>query len=461
MQIAQVLAGYSLGEADLLRRAMGKKIRSEMEAQRNVFVAKSVKNGVDKREAAGIFDLIAKFAEYGFNKSHAAAYALIAYQTAYIKANHTVEFFAATMAYEMHNTDKLGLLREEALHDGISLLPPDINRSGAHFDVEENHIRYALAAVRNVGEQAMEQVVSERRKHGPYRDVFDLIARVPPTALSKRNLEFLIKAGAFDAMHPSRAQLLEHLDSIMAYGTLAEQEKQSTQVSLFASAGQPSAPPTMKPVPEWTTLETLAVEFEAIGFYLSAHPLTGYRPALARKGIKPYAALAEALTPQYTSVTLCGIVTGRKFKASERGRFAFVQMSDETGVFEASVFDEKLLTTKRDLLEPGTLLLMEADAKQDESGTRLIVRTLENLETELAKSSRSTLLKIELARAEGLQQLKPFLSSATDKGMAVEITTTVAAGAQATMRLPGRYLLTPQTVEKIRLLDAVHTVEEA
>jgi DNA polymerase III subunit alpha len=460
MQIAQVLAGYSLGEADLLRRAMGKKIRAEMEAQRSIFVEKSVKNSVDKREAAGIFDLIAKFAEYGFNKSHAAAYALIAYQTAYIKANHTVEFFAATMDYDMNNTDKLGLLREEASHYGIKLQPPDINRSGVRFGVEDGHIRYALAAVRNVGAQAMEQVVAEREKNGSYKDVFDLIARVPPTVLSKRNLEFLIKAGAFDTLHESRAQLMEHLDTILAYGATIAEEKTSNQVSLFASVGEATRVPQMKPVADWTSLEKLAVEFEAIGFYLSAHPIETYRAGLQRKGVLAYAELAEKLEDKYKPVRLCGIVTGRKFKASERGRFAFVQMSDETGVFEVSVFDEKLLTQMREKLEPGTLLLIEADGKQEEAGIRLIVRNMFDLEEAMAKAPSASLLKISLSHAEAMARIKPLLADGNGKGLAIEITAELAANEHATVRLPGRYALSPQILEKIKLTQGVKAVEE-
>ena len=267
MQIAQLLAGYSLGEADLLRRAMGKKIRAEMEAQRDIFVKKAVERGVSKPQAASIFDLIAKFAEYGFNKSHAAAYAVIAYQTAYLKAHYPVEFIAASMTYDMHNTDKLGVFREDATRLGVAMLPPDINRSEVLFSVEltspspvrgegrgggesnsiagatgsltlppagGGNIRYALAAIRNVGAQAMHDIVAERNANGNYKDIFDFMSRIPAEAINRRALEHLIKAGAFDyAGIPIRNQLLTHIERIMAHGATSHRERYSQQVSLF------------------------------------------------------------------------------------------------------------------------------------------------------------------------------------------------------------------------------------
>ncbi len=286
MQIAQLLAGYSLGEADLLRRAMGKKIRAEMEAQRDIFVKRAVERGVGNKQAASIFDLIAKFAEYGFNKSHAAAYALIAYQTAYLKANYPVEFIAASMTYDMHNTDKLGVFREDAAQFGITLLPPDINKSEVLFSVEDGKIRYALAAVRNVGAQAMEGVVAERRANGPFKDVFDFAARVPTEALNRRALEHLIKGGAFDTLHPNRNQLFTQIDRIMAYGASSQRDRDSQQESLFGGAGAASSKsPRLPECADWSALEKLEHEFSAIGFYLSAHPLAGYKSALERMGV--------------------------------------------------------------------------------------------------------------------------------------------------------------------------------
>ncbi|MBV8939435.1 MAG: DNA polymerase III subunit alpha, partial [Alphaproteobacteria bacterium] len=348
MQIAQVLAGYSLGEADLLRRAMGKKIRSEMEAQRGTFVDKAVAKGVERQQAAGIFDLIAKFAEYGFNKSHAAAYAVVAYQTAYLKANYPVEFLAASMTCDMHNTDKLGVFREEADRFRIHLLPPDVNASEASFAVEGPHIRYALAAIRNVGGAAMRAVVEEREKGGPFRSVFDFVSRVPNHLINKRALEYLIKAGSFDALHGNRAQLTAAIDMLIAYAESVHRERETCQINLFGGEAHPAHVPELPAVPDWPLFERLHMECEAIGFYLSAHPLDAYRKAFTRLGVMSSARLPEILGDKYTPVKVAGIVTARKFKVSDKGRFAFFTLSDLSGVFECSIFSEDLLNRHRD-----------------------------------------------------------------------------------------------------------------
>ncbi|NBX03863.1 MAG: DNA polymerase III subunit alpha, partial [Alphaproteobacteria bacterium] len=385
MQIAQVMAGYSLGEADLLRRAMGKKIKAEMEAQRDIFVERSVENGIDKKKAKSIFDLIAKFAEYGFNKSHAAAYALIAYQTAYMKANFPVEFIAASMTYDMHNTDKLGIFREDAARLGIDLLPPDINKSSVLFSVEGNAVRYALAAVRNVGAQAMEALVAERDTGGGYKDIFDFAARVPPEALNRRAVEHLIKAGAFDSLHKSRKQLFESIDTILGYGMTLQRDRDSQQVSLFG--GDTGVAATQKPnlpdIGDWSSLERLENEFSAIGFYLTAHPLSGYAQALSSMAVMPSSDFAEKLDGAYRTIRVAGIVTGRKNKVSEKGRFSFLQLSDLGGIFEVSIFDEVLLYQQRDNLENGKILLISADAKVDDSGVRLIAKGISLLDDAL------------------------------------------------------------------------------
>ncbi len=461
MQIAQVLAGYSLGEADLLRRAMGKKIRAEMEAQRDIFVEKAVANGVDKKQAKSIFDLIAKFAEYGFNKSHAAAYALIAYQTAFLKANYTVEFLAASMTYDMHNTDKLGIFREDASRYGIDLLPPDINRSQVLFSVEDNHIRYALAAVRNVGPQAMQAVVQEREANGSFRDVFDMVRRVPMEALNKRALEFLIKAGAFDTLHGNRVQLYEALDAIMAYGAAFQRERESDQVSLFADSAQPMIPePALPAVQDWTRLEKLSHENAAIGFYLSSHPLAGYKSALAHMQVVSSAELAEKLGTGYRPVKVAGIMTGKKTKVSDKGRFAFLQLSDMDGAFEVSVFNETLLIGAREHLENGKMLLINADGKSEESGVRLIAQGITPLDEAVAKMQAGRRMAIHL-RVSDMAAIPPIRELLVGSGQGATVKLALKDGeVETVIELPGKYQHSPEIMEKLRSVKGIVSAEE-
>lgn len=463
MQIAQLLAGYSLGEADLLRRAMGKKIRSEMEAQRDIFVKKSVERGVQQHQAEGIFDLIAKFAEYGFNKSHAAAYALIAYQTAYLKANYPVEFIAASMTYDMHNTDKLGVFREEAAHFGIAILPPDINRSEVLFSVEGHAIRYALAAIRNVGAGAMEIVVRERASGGAYADIFDFVSRVPSEVLNRRALEHLIKAGAFDTLHPNRNQLFGNIERIMAYGVSLQRDKDSQQESLFGGDNAISIPqPALNAVSDWTSLERLENEFSAIGFYLSAHPLEGYKSALEALRITPSTAFSEKLDGQFRTVKVAGIVTGRKFKVSDKGRFAFIQLSDIGGVFECSIFNEILLNQQRDNLENGKILMVVADAKMEEAGPRLIAQSITLLDDALVKHQQARgagIFRIVVSTPDALAPIRDLLGEPNGRGAKVTLSA-LLDGQRADIQLPGQYTVSPSILDKIRVLTGVESAEE-
>jgi len=492
MQIAQLLAGYSLGEADLLRRAMGKKIRAEMEAQRGIFVERSVANGVPQKDAASIFDLIAKFAEYGFNKSHAAAYAVIAYQTAYLKANFPVEFIAASMTYDMGNTDKLSIFREDAGRAGIDVLPPDVNASEVLFSVEDNAVRYALAAIRNVGAAAMEGVVFEREKNGLYKDVFDFAERVPPEALNRRALEHLIKAGAFDSLHPNRGQLFASIDLIVAHGVAAARDRESQQVSLFGGANDTGAKhiPKLAECSDWSALEKLEHEFTAIGFYLSSHPLSDYSNALKGLGVLPSNLLAEKLDGQYRPVKLAGIVMGRKFKTSDKGRFAFLQLSDMGGVFEVSVFNEMLLSQQRDNLENGKILLVTADGKSEEAGIRLIAQNITLLDDAIAKQQKmrsSGKFVITINHEAALNPLHNLLGNPSGQGAAVKLLIQVSSlrgeaeaiqkgkdglprelklhrndGVKtAEIELAGKYTLSPSTLDKIRTIKGVVEAKEA
>ena len=286
MQIAQTMAGYSLGSADLLRRAMGKKIRSEMDKQREVFTAGAVGRGVAQSKAVEVFDLMAKFADYGFNKSHAAAYALLSYQTAWLKANHPTAFLAACMSLAINNTDKLAALRQEVGRLGIALLPPDINRSGADFRVERTEggadaIRYALAAVKRVGLSAMQALCASRGER-PFGDVGDFALRVDPGPLNRMQLESLVRAGAFDGLEPNRARLMAGVETVLKRAQSNSEAAASGQIGLFGG-GEPE-PLRLVDVPAWSDLERLGHEADAIGFHLTAHPLDAYGAVLGRLG---------------------------------------------------------------------------------------------------------------------------------------------------------------------------------
>jgi DNA polymerase-3 subunit alpha len=394
MQIAQVLSGYSLGGADLLRRAMGKKIQAEMDAQRNDFVEGAVANGVAKGQAGRIFDQVDKFAGYGFNKSHAAAYALVAWQTAYLKANYPVEFMAALMTIEQGNTEKIGMLRVELDRIGVPLLPPDVNRSGASFTVEAvpagdsptpdtqppAAIRYALAAVRNVGAAAMEALVAEREANGPFTNLMDFAERLDARQVNKRALEHLAGAGAFESLGVNRRQAWESLDVVMRHAALAQFERESNQNSLFGG-GDAAADlaPTIPDRPEWPVEEKLGREFDALGFYLSAHPMESHRQLCDRLGVVQYRDVASGAA-RGQSVTLAGIVGARRLTTSSRGsKMAFVQMSDASGGFEVTLFSE-VLAGARELLEAGKPLVMKVEVQRREEDIRLTAGRVELLD---------------------------------------------------------------------------------
>jgi DNA polymerase-3 subunit alpha len=463
MQIAQQLSGYSLGGADLLRRAMGKKIKAEMAAQRQDFVEGAVKRGVDRAQAGHIFELVDKFAGYGFNKSHAAVYALVAYQTAYLKANFPVEFLAASMTLDLGNTDKLNAFRQELDRMGIKLLPPDVNRSDWDFAVEANGegksaIRYALAAVRNVGEKAMRELAAERRRNGPFRNLFDMARRLDSKAVNKRMLESLAAAGAFDAMAPNRAQVFAAANLVLRHAAAAADERGSGQVNLFGGAAQAAEAPRLPAATEWAPLERLAREFEAIGFYLSAHPLDAYGKSLPRLGITPYAALREQMRLQRSSrFTLAGIVAGRQERTSARGnRFAFVQLSDQSGLFEATVFSE-VLSASRELLTAGKAVVLTADAQLQGDDLRLTVQSVRALDQLAATAAAGLMVYL---RDDGPLKTLDGILKRDAKGRGTVSLLLDLADREVEIKLPGGYAITPQVRAALKAVPGVVDVRE-
>lgn len=391
MEIARILAGYSLGGADLLRRAMGKKIPAEMAEQRQVFVDGAVARGVEEGRAQGIFNLVDKFAGYGFNKSHGAAYALVAYQTAWLKAHHPVEFLAASMTLDYGDTDKLAVFRHELDRLGIGLLPPDINRSEPLFSVERGDggglaVRYALAAVKNVGVHAMREMVDERRRNGPYRTVTEFASRLGEACANRRQLESLVRAGAFDGLEANRRRLNDSIDSVTRFALSEQAERSSGQPNLFGEDGGGGGGGfelRLADVDDWPGMERLAVEFEAVGCYLSAHPLDGFGPQLERLGVT---SVRDARgEPAGARLQLAGTVIKCQERRSEKaGRFAFVRISDPSDTCEVMVGSE-LLADVRELLETGRQVHLEVRLGGDGDEKRLFASSAEPLERLLAR----------------------------------------------------------------------------
>ncbi len=376
MQIAQVMAGYSLGGADLLRRAMGKKIAEEMAKERPKFEKGAMANGVDKKKAAEVFDLLEKFANYGFNKSHAAAYAVVSYQTAWLKANHPVEFMAGVMNCDIHLTDKLGVYFEEVRKRlDLPWVPPCVNRSDATFKVIDGALVYALGALKNVGVEAMRLIV-EGRAGKPFATLFDLARRVDLKRVGKRPLEMLARSGAFDALDSNRRRVFQALDPLVAYSAAIHEQKASNQVSLFGEAGDDLPEPRMLPCDDWLPAERLTEEFKAVGFYLSGHPLDDYVGSLRRKGIMTLDDLIAKAEGGPLVAKLAGVVAGRQERKSARGnRFAFAQMSDTTGAYEVTLFSDTLEKC-REFLETGSKVVVTVEATMEADQLKLLGRAV-------------------------------------------------------------------------------------
>ncbi len=469
MQIAQVMAGYSLGEADLLRRAMGKKIAEEMEKQRKLFVDGSVERGVPDKKASEIFDIMAKFASYGFNKSHAAAYAYVAYQTAYLKANYPAEFMAGIMSLDLNNTDKLNLFRQELDRMKIPLLQPDINKSNVIFSVEEisnpneeiggtiKAVRYALSAVRNVGDAAMAALVAEREANGPFKDPFDLANRVDSKGMNKRILENLVRGGAFDSLNSNRRQVFDGIETLIKHSNLAASERNSDQMGFFGADDNAMKKAAQLPnVPDWPLMDRLREEASAIGFYLSAHPLDAYKTTLKRIGVKSYVDIFQ--NGVSGPVKIAGTVISKREKISQKGnRFAFVQLSDSSAAFEIAVFSEAL-SVSRDYLEPGQSVFIMASAQFEEESLRFIANTIELLDVKAAKATAG--LKIFIEDQTAVSLTKELLEREGKGRGNVVIMARIDATTEAEIHLNQGYRITPGLLQAVKAVPGIVEVQE-
>ncbi len=392
MQAAQVLAGYSLGGADLLRRAMGKKIQSEMDAQRATFVEGcATHNQISAGKANELFDLIDKFAGYGFNKSHAAAYALVAYHTAWLKAHHRPEFYAASMSFDMAQTDKLALFVEDMRRGGVECLPPSINASGDFFTVEEAAVRYALGALKGVGEKAMESVIAERQHRGPFKSFEDFAGRIEPRLLNRRQMESLAGGGAFDGLNPNRAAVFAAAETILAHAASAASHRESGQHGLFLS-GDTAVPPIRFSEAEWSSSQRMAAERESFGFYFSAHPIQVHAHLLTLHKVKAFGELADIRIGEgeRVSVTMAGMVEDARWRTSAKGRrFLTATLSDASGQFQATAFDDDPIEALRAAADRGAcgLLTVELDRRPGDDTPRVAIKRFQPIES-LAQRTR-------------------------------------------------------------------------
>jgi len=419
---------------------------------------------VVEANAVQIFEQVEKFAGYGFNKSHAAAYALVAYQTAWLKTNYPVEFFAASMTLDLGNTDKLNIFKQELDRLKIKLLPPDINRSRAAFAVEElpdgtSAIRYALAAIKNVGRGAMEDLVSKRAETGRFKDIFDFTGRLDAQMVNKRQLENLVCAGAMDGIAPNRRQAFDAIELILRHAHSAASDRDSPQENLFGGIDSGPKHFALPVVEDWPVMERLRHEFEAIGFYLSAHPLDAYSASLRRLDAVKFGDLPAWLTGRpNTRAKMAGVVVSKQERTSARGnRFAFVQFSDASGIYEAMVFSE-LLGASRELLVPGTMVFLTADARTEGDIFRLNAQTIRPLDEAVAGAAAG--LRIFLREPEALDGIKTIIQrDGRGKGK-VSLVLELDRAREVEVTLPGTWMISAGTRQAIKSLPLIVDVQD-
>ena len=456
MQAAQVLSGYSLGEADMLRRAMGKKIKAEMDSQRVRFVDGAVERDIPRAKADEIFDLLAKFADYGFNKSHAAAYALISYQTAYLKANYPVEFLAASMTLDKANTDKLSEFRQEAQRLKITVEPPSVNLSGVDFEVdaEKRTIRYALSAVKGAGEGQVAALVRARGER-PFAGLGDFAARINPREVNKKVLESLAAAGAFDELEDDRAVVFGGIETMMAEANRIHGERQAGQSALFGGADET---PVLRldRTRSWPAAQRLKREFDAIGFFLSGHPLDDYGRVLDRLKVEKWANFARAVKAGASGARLAATVLDRNERRTKSGnKIGIVNLSDPTGQYEAIMFQETL-NTYRDLFEKGNAVLLDVQASAEGDEVRVRIVKAEALEQAACRIGKG--LRIHLRDAGPIGAISSTLTRRGD-GEVSFLVPSDGGRREVEVKLRERYAVSPEVANALRVLAGVTQVE--
>jgi DNA polymerase III subunit alpha len=462
MQAAQILAGYSLGGADLLRRAMGKKIKSEMDAQRATFVKGCAEhNAIAESKANELFDLIDKFAGYGFNKSHAAAYALLTYQTAWLKAHHRAEFYAASMSFDIALTDKLAMFVEDMRRGAVDCLPPDINSSGASFTVENGAVRYALGALKGVGEKAMEALVDERERVGPFTSLEDFAARIDPRLLNRRQLESLAGSGAFDVIKPERAAVFAGAETILAHAASAHEQRETGQAGLFGLNSAEAAPIRLPRDASWTLAQRMAAEREAFGFYFSAHPVDAAKHLLGAHKVKTFADLADVQITEGERVgaTMAGLIEETRWRTSARGRrYMMATLSDSSGQFVATAFDEEATAALEAAAKAGQcgLLTVELDRRAGDEVPRITVKRVQPL-GELAKRTRLQ-LTIRARDSAAISRIERELVERGSNGL-VKFIVPLATGGEALVVAGRDYALDEELAARIERIAGEGNVD--
>ena len=461
-QIARDLAGYSLAQADLLRRAMGKKIKAEMDAQRERFVSGAVERKIAKPTADAIFDACAKFAEYGFNKSHSAPYAMLSYQTAWLKANYPVEFLAASMTLDKSNTDKLAEFCNEARRLEIKVLPPSAQTSSADFEPAEYKgepaIRYALSAIKGVGEQharalaAINGSAEAHRAKPAFRDLTDFAAKLNPREINKRTLESLAAAGAFDDLEPNRARVHAAAESILAAAHRREAEQLAGQSVLFGGESVDAiALPKAEP---WPLNERLRREFDSVGFFLSGHPLDAYAAILARLRVQPWAMFVRAVKQGASAGRLAATVLDRHERRTKSGtKMGIVQLSDQSGQYEAILFQEGL-NQYRDHLEKGASVLVGLQAAIEGEDVRARIVSVEPLDVAASRIGKG--LRVVLRDENPLQEIARRLRGPGDGDVSLILLT---GSGEVEVRLPGKFSVSPQVAGALKTVPGIVAVE--
>ncbi|MGH6955098.1 MAG: OB-fold nucleic acid binding domain-containing protein, partial [Caulobacteraceae bacterium] len=451
--------GYSLGEADLLRRAMGKKKKQEMDLQRARFMSGAAEQGLNGETAKKLFDRMEKFAGYGFNKGHAAPYALIAYQTGWLKTNRPVEFFAASMSLDLSNTNKLAVFYQDARRAGVKVRSPDVNLSSADFDVEDGEVLYALGAIRNVGLAAMEHLVGVREAGGRFADLYDFVQRVDPRYVNKRALENLARAGAFDSLHANRAEVVAAADILIAHAQSAAAERASAQTNLFGEAPEAARPRLPRRV-AWSETEQLDEERAAVGFYLSGHPLESMLELLRRKRVSLLSDVMAGVEQGMEAFRMAGVVRRRQERSSARSgdRFAFVTLSDPTGEYEV-LFPPEQLRRCREALEPGGSVVVKVRAKAADGDVRFFGDEAEPLERAVAGATAGLRVYISPELAD-MEALKKRLRPAEREGGEVILVAGSGDGREIELKLPGRFSLDPAVRGALKTAPGVAYLEE-
>ena len=468
MEIAKILSGFSLGDADLLRRAMGKKDQAEMDRQKDKFIDGAVERGTDRDHAARIFDLVNEFAGYGFNKSHAAAYALISFQTAYLKALYPAHFLAAVMSLDLSQSEKLAFFYQEAKRIGVEVLPPCVNRSMADFDVADEKVLYALGALKNVGLEAMKHVVEVRKRDGDFKDIYDFARRVDMRVINKRAMENLARAGAFDGLGVSRATALASAEMLQKVGALAAEERESAQVNLFGGIENATPDPDLIIREDWSNIEALEHELGAVGFYFGGHPLdehlsnTGDSVVLSDQ-------LEDLVAKGQKNFRVAGIVRRRQERSSKTGkRFAYLGLSDPRGEYELFV-REDLLFSKREVMTVGNAVICEARVEGEGGETRFFAQSVKLLSGEMSKASEDLPpkgLRIRLRDAElsTLDELEALLTKLRNtphlQSGIIELCAPLGDHREASWRLQGQWAIDPNIRKAMKANKAIAVIEE-